>query len=244
MLCSIQTGLKIATHVVASLIVAAEKRTYVACTTHRRSIGATVRLLVEDILAIAAAVAALAWFAKSSLLGQPEFEPVLTFLGALTVLMGKEPLRERLAVAGEAHLHDRALFEAFLRVLPTEPTIRLLKEHDFGDSFPKRAIDPLYEFTATWGSVENEFLNARLEKEKRALFSVAGDLAAEIAHRTVPLGIYVPRHLSVVSDQQRASGRPRPPSVREDARVLNAKAAAFVAKYEAFVRLCRSKLPH
>ena len=153
-----------------------------------RSIGATVRLLVEDILAIAAAVAALGWFLKSSLVGQPAFEPVLAFLGALTVLMGKEPLRERLAVAGQAHLHDRALFEAFLRILPTEPTIRLLKEQDFGDSFPKRAIDPLYEFAATWGSVENEFLNARLEKEKRTLVSVAGDLAAEIAASNSPTG--------------------------------------------------------
>ena len=200
------------------------------------------RLLVEDILGIAAAVAALGWFLKSSLVGQPAFEPVLAFLGALTVLMGKDPLRERLAVAGQARLHDRALFEAFLRILPTEPTIRLLKEQDFGDSFPKRAIDPLHEFTASWGSVENEFLDARLEKEKTTLVSVAGDLAAEIAHRTVPLGIYISRHLSVVSDQQRASGRPRPPSVREDARVLNAKAAAFVAAYEAFVRLCRAKL--
>ena len=74
------------------------------------------------------------------------------------------------------------------------------------------------------------------------MVSVAGDLAAEIAHRAAPLGIYISRHLSVVSDQQRASGRPRPPSVREDARVLNAKAAAFVATYEAFVRLCRAKL--
>ena len=198
------------------------------------------RQFIENLIALAALVGTEAWFLKGYFAGQPDFEPGIAFIAALGVLLLKDPIRTKLSGGGTARAHDETLFQDFLRVLPTEPTIRLLKEHDFGDSLRKQAVDPLYEFNATWESVEKEFLDKRLEKEKKALFCLARDLANEIAGRTVP--VRMEGSISVFSDQQRAEGRQRPPEVLEDARVLNAKASAFVPQYEAFVRLCRKRL--
>jgi hypothetical protein len=197
------------------------------------------RLFIENLFAIAALVGTEAWFLKGYFAGQPDFEPAIAFIAALGVLLAKEPLKAHFRSSGGARLHDQHLFQAFLKTFPTEPTIRFLKDHDYGGAFDKQAIAPLNEFVNTWDSVENEFLDPEVEKQRKALFSLAFKLASEITRRTVPLrdGSY----LSVFSDQQRASGQPRPASVLEDAKVLNATASDFVPKYEDFVRLCRSK---
>jgi hypothetical protein len=198
------------------------------------------RRFVEDLFAVAVLVGAEAWFLKGYFSGQPDFEPAIAFVAALGILLAKEPLRAKFSGGSYDRRHDQTLFQEFLRALPVEPTVRVLKEYDFGDSVRKQAIAPLYEFSDTWDSVQKEFLDKKLEKERKALFALARELATEIARRTVPVGDQ--EFISVYSDQQRASGHGRPPHVLEDARVLNEKASAFVPKYEAFVRLCRERL--
>ena len=198
------------------------------------------RLLFKNLFAFTVLVGTEAWFLKGYFAGQPEFEPAIAFIAALGVLIAKDPLEARFAATGSSKSHDQTLFEEFLGALPAEPTIRLLKTQDFGNSFRQHEIDHLFEFAATWESVEREFLDAKLEKEKKELFALARELTYEISARTMPVGTN--GYLSVLSDQQRASGQPRPSSVLEDARVLNGKASAFVQKYETFVRNCRGRI--
>lgn len=195
---------------------------------------------IENLFAIAAVVGTEAWFLHGYYAGSPEYEPAIAFIAALGVLLAKDPIRASLAGPNAGQLHDRDLFQQFLRALPFDPTIRVLRDNDMGDSIPRQAINLLYEFSDTWKSVEKEFLDAKLEKERIALHTSASDLAAEIARRTVPVGDQT--YISVFSDQLRASGHGRPPHVIEDAKILNTKAAEFVSKYEAFVRLCRKRL--
>lgn len=195
---------------------------------------------IENLFAIAAVVGTEAWFLHGYYAGNPEYEPAIAFIAALGFLLAKDPIRASLAVPNAGQLHDRELFQQFLRALPFDPTIRVLRDYDMGDSIPRQAIDLLYEFSDTWKSVEKEFLDAELEKERIAVHTSASDLAAEIARRTVPIGDQT--YISVFSDQLRASGHGRPPHVIEDAKILNTKAAEFVSKYEAFVRLCRKRL--
>lgn len=196
---------------------------------------------VENLFAIATVIGTEAWFLHGYYAGHPEYEPAIAFIAALGILLAKDPIRARLASTTNAgQSHDQDLFQQFLRALPFNPTIRVLRDYDMGDSIPRQAINQIYEFSDTWDSVEKEFLDADLERERKALYSSARDLASEIAKRTVPVGGQ--NHISVYSDQQRASDRGRPPHVLEDAKILNAKAAEFVPKYEAFVRLCRKRL--
>lgn len=199
------------------------------------------RKFIEDLVAVALVVGAEAWFLKGYFADKPEFEPALAFLGALGVLLAKEPVRARFTSAHEsAAAHDKELFQEFLDLLPPNQTTAFYKEHDFGGSFRRSAVQPLFAFAGIWRSVDKEFLDRDLEEKRRSLHKFASELVDEIAARTVPL-----RNsdlASVFSDQQRMTGEPRPPSVIEDAKVLNEKSSLFVPMYEDFVRTCRAKL--
>lgn len=195
---------------------------------------------IENLFAVVAVVGTEAWFLHGYYAGSPEYEPAIAFIAALGVLLAKDPIRARLADSNAGQLHDRNLFQQFSRALPFDPTIRVLRDYDMGDPIPRQAINLLYEFSDTWENVEKEFLDAELEKERKVLHTSARDLANEVARRTVPVGDQT--HISVFSDQLRASSHERPPHVIEDAKILNTKATEFVPKYEAFVRLCRKRL--
>lgn len=198
------------------------------------------RQFLENLFSVAAIVGTEAWFLEGYFASRPEFEPAIAFVAAVGFLLAKGPFKSRFLTNTSSRSHDQTLFQEFLRAFPTSPTIHLLRNHDFGDSFSKDAIAPLFEFDATWGSVEKEFLDKTLEKKRKAFFALARELTIEFAQRTVP--VRAPGHLSVFSDQLRRADLPRPPHVIEDARVLNEKSSAFVREYEDFVRLCRTRL--
>lgn len=199
------------------------------------------RKFIEDFFAVALLVGTEAWFLNGYFAGQPDFEPGLAFLGALGVILVKEPIRAHVSPKRNTNsAHDKALFQSFLHLLPPSQTTRFFKEHDFGGPFSKYNITPLYIFVETWNSVDKEFLDLDLEEKRKKLYSSASQLATEIARRTVPLrGGDL---LSVYSDQQRATGQPRPDHVIEDSRVLNENASLFIPPYEEFVRRCKEKL--
>jgi hypothetical protein len=198
------------------------------------------RQFVENLVAVAALIAAETWFLEGYFAGKPEFEPAIALIAAVGAVLLREPIRSAFSKPSQTSSHDSSLFEEFMKILPHEPTIRLLKEQNFGDAVRKKSIDPLFDFAHVWESVEKEFLDAELEKERKALHAAACKLAQEVAGRTVP--VRMEGFISVFSDRQREGGQPRPPEVLEDARVLNELASAFVPQYERFVRLCRSKL--
>lgn len=194
-------------------------------------------VIFEIIALVVTAVLAILWIRDPS----GNYEP-WTILCALVGVIAEiyRRFKHKTPNNSVSRSHDQALFHEFQQILPAEPTLRLFKEHDFGNSFRKQAIGPLYDFVATWDTVEKEFLNKEVESKKKSLYSAAEDLAMEFARRTVPIG--AGDFASVFSDNQRNSGHPRPPSVIEDARVLNEKTTEFVPKYEDFVRTSRSKL--
>lgn len=196
------------------------------------------RFTIENIAVVLSLVLFEAWFLNGYFSGNPEFEPAIGFIVALGALFTKDKIKEHFGLTGDSGTHDLGLFEEFQQVFPAEPTLRLLKETDFGASFRKEDIQPLYRFVETWDSVEKEFLNKKIENEKKALYNAAKELAGEFVTRTVPVGNG--DYISVLPDNQR--GGPRPPHVIEDAKVLNEKARIFVPKYEAFVRKCKAKL--
>lgn len=196
------------------------------------------RLTVENFFLILALLLFEAWFLKGYFSGSPEFEPAIGFIVSLGALFTKDKVKEHFGLSSESGSHDISLFEEFQRVFPAEPTLRLLKETDFGSSIRKADIQPLYDFVERWDSIDKEFLNKKIEKEKKALYESAKDLANEFVTRTVPIGDG--NFISVFPDSLR--GGPRPQHVLDDAKVLNEKSRVFVPIYEAFVRKCKSIL--
>jgi hypothetical protein len=198
------------------------------------------RITVENIIVVLSLILFEAWFLSGYFSGNPEFEPAIGFLVSLGALFGKEKVKEKLGFGGDKNSHDLALFEEFQKTFPVEPTLRLLKETDFGNSFPKNSIQPLYDFADTWDTVEKEFLNKKLEKERKTLYAAAKELAMEFAKQTVPVGNG--DFISVYPDNVRAQGGPRPQHVLDSEKILNDKASEFTPKYESFVRTCKSAL--
>ena len=198
------------------------------------------KIILENLITVAALILSEAWFLSGYFAGNPEYEPAIVFIAALGVLLSKDPIKRKFGIDNNSRSHDQSVFQKFSEIFPAEPTLRFLKEHDFGGSFRRANIKSLNDFVETWDSIENEFLNKKLEKKKKELYSKAEKLATEIARRTVPLS--GGELSSVYSDNLRNAGGPRPKHVIEDAIILNEIATEFVPKYEEFVRFCRKVL--
>lgn len=198
------------------------------------------RLSVENVFLLISLILTEAWFLSGYYSGQPDFEPAIAFLVALGALFTKDSIKAKLGFSDQISSHDVSLFEEFQREFPVEPTLRLLKETDFGNSFPKSSIQPLYNFADSWDTVEKEFLNRKLEKARKKIHEAAKDLAGKFAQETVPVG--AGDFISVYPDGLRGQGGPRPPHVVESARILNEHSSKFVPEYESFVRTCKAVL--
>lgn len=196
------------------------------------------RFTIENIVIVLSLMLFEAWFLKGYFSGAPEYEPVIGIFVTLGALFTKDKLKGYFGVPASVGTHDLELFTEFQNTFPSEPTIRLLKETDFGASFRKEEIQPLYDFVEKWGSVEKEFLNKSLEKQKKILYAEAKILAAEFGGRTTPIGNG--DLLSVFPDFLRDG--PRPDHVIIDAKILNKQTKLFAPKYESFVRKCRATL--
>jgi hypothetical protein len=136
--------------------------------------------------------------------------------------------------------HDLKLFHELQETFGFEPAVRLIRDQNFGDSFSRKAIQPLFDFVETWDQPEKEFLDQELQAALSILYRAAHDFATHLVEKTVPVG-QGSELLSVFSDNLRAMGS-RPDWVKEEARILNERATRFVPIYERFLRLCRDKL--
>jgi len=135
--------------------------------------------------------------------------------------------------------HDQRLYEELKAILGFEPAIRLLRDHDFGGPFRRKAIQPLFDFYETWDSPEKEFMDKELQVGLAALYKAASELSNHLTGKTSPVGNG--DFASVFTDNLRAAG-PRPDWVKQEARVLNEQASQFVPIYERFMRQCRDRL--
>ena len=194
-----------------------------------------------DVFLIIALIISEAWVLREYFKNTLDFEPVLTFIGAFIAVLSSSKIIDVFGLKDNSKNHDQSLFSEFQELLPFEPTIRVLKEHDFGDAFRRETISPLNSFSIIFDSVDKEFLDKKLEIKRKEFLAEAKSLASEIATRTVPLRDNT--FASVYSDAQRNSRTgARPAHIVEDARILNVKATSFVQKYERFIRYCKKRL--
>lgn len=195
---------------------------------------------IKNFFAVLCLALAEAWFLKGYFAGNYDYESLIAFFAAASVLICKDGLEKYFSATDHQMQSDRKLYKLFEETLPINETEMFLKNCDFNNSFPRIAIEGLNEFVALWGSADKEFFNSKLEKQKKVLYHLASKLASEIANRTVPVGSG--ENLSVFSDQLRAGGNIRPEFVLNDAKTINKCAGEFSKKYLAFVKACRCKL--
>lgn len=135
--------------------------------------------------------------------------------------------------------HDRGLFGEFERALPMDPTMRMVRDVDFGSDLRTEWVRPLYRFADDWTGPTREFVDDDLNTRFEAFKKEARSFAELMARETMPEG--VEGQITTVFPM-RDRGGPRAEHVRESARLLNQAARPFFQLYEEFVRQCRRKL--
>lgn len=154
-------------------------------------------------------------------------------------------IASRLAVGGLAkeepagREHDRGLIGEFERALPMDPTMRMVRDVDFGSDLRTEWVRPLYRFSDEWTGPAREFVDDDLNTRFEAFKKEARSFAELMARETVREG--VEEQITTVFPMKDRGG-PRPEHVRESARLLNQAARPFYKHYEEFVRHCRRKL--
>lgn len=139
----------------------------------------------------------------------------------------------------ESVRHDREIFAKFLRDFPHNPSIQLLKDHDFGGDYYESQIQHLFDFVREWERPELEFLDKRIEKKRRSLYNAAHSLFEDFMRETVP-NDGIPGVSTVYPLKER--GGQRPEWIKQSAATLNASARKFAPQYDDFVRYTRKRL--
>lgn len=135
--------------------------------------------------------------------------------------------------------HDREIFAKFLADFPHNPSIQLLKFHDFGGDYYSSDLQHFFAFVREWDRPELEFLDKRIEKKRRTLYGSAHILHDDFMRETVP-NDRNPDMSTVYPWNQR--GGQRPDWIKQSAATLNAATRKFAPQYDEFVRYARKRL--
>lgn len=132
---------------------------------------------------------------------------------------------------------DKKLYAKLLADLPFEGPVRILKEHDFLGSFSLEDIRPLNNFSYTWESAENTFIDKDLEGLKNDLLTKITAFNLAIAQYTSPnsSGFQAVR---VDSQRHHPEHEAR---FREEAEIINSAASSAFDSHQALVKECKSK---
>lgn len=173
-----------------------------------------------------------------------DLEPLITFLGALATYLGAEfwiakkgsELKDHDFKKKTHNPNDMQLYKDLIALF-SEGVMKFYKEHDFGGSFDRKYLAPLFEFVDCWDNAHREFVDPALEKFRMEFAESAKNLARSIVKNTTPNRH---GHVSVVPDGMPPG--PRPKHIIEEAKEMNDNASVFHQKYEALVRECKVAL--
>jgi len=138
--------------------------------------------------------------------------------------------------------HDCELFRAFREALPSSSGhIKfLLSEHDFGNDFKLRLVDPLNQFVREWDNEEHRFHDHKLDKVFTDFRDTLKRFLLEIGGRTAPSMMHSDMQTSTVGD--RYDDGPAQSKSRENRDVLNKLATECYEQHQKVMEQGRKTL--
>lgn len=134
---------------------------------------------------------------------------------------------------------DSALFQEFLIILSTNSlTIKMLEEHDFGNTFDLESLSDLQTFIYLWNCPEKSFLTSDLEVKKMLLWHKSQDFSKLLSRISGPTRN---GRQSVVPDNNR-SDWDWPKEVDDDVKALNSMATEAFKLHQDLVKEVRHVL--
>lgn len=135
---------------------------------------------------------------------------------------------------------DKDLFMEFLSAFPSDSrSVRLLKDHDFGNSYHDDSTKELSNFVYTWNTAQKTFLNQEIEDKKQALYKKCNEFIYELS--LVSYSLNREGYFSCIPDAYRGEFD-IPKHVRDQLQKINNLATECNDLYGEFVLFSRRKL--
>ncbi len=135
--------------------------------------------------------------------------------------------------------HDIDLFEKYKNLFVKNGVAEFYRQHDFLGSFQNEYWRPLSSYVDHWHTVEYEFVDKKLNKDHKKVYSAAEKLGLAIAKYTVPIGKN--GYLRSVKPDNLPFG-PTPDHIVDEAKRINELVPAFIKAHTTFVKSANSKL--
>jgi hypothetical protein len=134
--------------------------------------------------------------------------------------------------AAEQRDVDCKLLSVFLLDFPSQSgAIRLLQEHDFGNSFKLESLAEMDRFVEHWKYAETTFLNSEINLLKEDLYAKSKEFSSLLGMKSSPTSV---GRQSVVPDQHRNDFN-WPECVASDVKAVNELASKVADAHQEFI---------
>lgn len=111
-------------------------------------------------VALILVMASFTWMMKN-----PDWEPIITFLAMLSMLISLEFSEEKIRTKHP----DIELYQKFIQNVPSTGSIQYLRDTDMRRPIDTTQLRELSRFVNYWDNAEHEFVNKEIEKKKLEL---------------------------------------------------------------------------
>ena len=156
---------------------------------------------------------------------------------ALRLILDDEVLRAA-QPPEQPHPHDVELLQRFRTQIP-ERLRQFLREHNFGEPYPRKALDPLDDIAATWAGAEFDFEDQVLQEAATALRAANSSLMELVYERTHVMDRN-PNMAWPKTDYDVKHGTQQ--GTLDAIRELNARSTTLIEAIDAFEKVGRSRI--
>jgi hypothetical protein len=135
--------------------------------------------------------------------------------------------------------HDVDLYNRYRELIVDSGVADFYRGHDFLGAFESSYWSPFSRYVDSWGTIDHEFIDSRLNKAHKEVYTRAAELGMAIAKNTVPIG--ATGHLRSVKPDRLPAG-PTSEHIKTEAKEINSLVPSFTRAHEEFVRLANRRL--
>ena len=165
---------------------------------------------------------------------------IATILGGIAAIgYFWDKVRALFSRGGKRSQHDIDLYKRYRELIVDSGVADFYRGHDFLGAFESAYWSPFSRYVDSWGTIDHEFIDPRLNKAHREVHERALELGRTIAKNTGPIG--ATGHLRSVKPDYLPAG-PTPDHIKAEAMEINSLVPSFTLAHERFVRLANRRL--
>jgi hypothetical protein len=112
---------------------------------------------------------------------KPGWDSISLLLGTIIAYLTMEGLQK-----GKPNQKDITNYEELEVLLDPNGCVSFIREHDFGDSWRSKELDPFFNYYDNWESPNHQFIDRKLEILRKKLSKEIHEFVNLIAYKTFP----------------------------------------------------------